>query len=172
MDNKELTRIFSYAGKKKGYDSVTAVFEPHTDFKIEWARTYRWVEFKVSDYLDEAPMEAMHAMADVMFMRICGERTKYPKELNAYLLSQEFRDAKINVWLDRKKAKETPGLQEHVEKLMEAKGLELEGLKAYQGPKPAHSPIFKAVVIPRQTPDKAIVEMIQNTIDSMKMFEN
>ena len=138
MDNEELKKIFSYAGRKKGYDTVNASFAPHDDFKVTWTRSYRWADFQVSDYLDKAPMEVIKAVADTMFMRICGEGPKpgepiYPEVMNMYLLSQEFRDLKTPVWVKRHNAKEIPGLQEHVEKLMAENDLMIEDLKVYGG---------------------------------------
>lgn len=73
--------IFKEVGSEHGYDSVTAKFEEFSDFKVRWQRSYRWAEFKVSDYLKDAPDSVFRALADNIFDRIQGKDVSYPSEV-------------------------------------------------------------------------------------------
>jgi hypothetical protein len=177
MDNKELSEIFAKAGEKNGYTHVKAVFMDYADLKVTWARTYEWADFKVSDYLDEAPRKVIEATADTMFLRIRNLGPKpgepmYPKAMNDYILSEEFRKLKAGVWAERHEAKEILGLQEKVEGLMEDNHLEFSGLKVFRGKKIDSSPLFRILVLPKQTPDDRIIFEIEKLIESMEMFKN
>lgn len=175
MDNKELKEIFAKAGEKNGYTDVNAVFEDHTDFKVTWSRSYKWAEFHVSDYLDEAPRKVIEDVADTMFMCICNIGPKpgepiYPKTMNDYLMSEDFRELKAGIWIERHKAKEIPGLQEHVEELMGDN--DLNGLRVFGGKKIDSSPLFRVLMLPKQIPDDRIIREVEELFKSMEMFKN
>lgn len=177
MENKELNEIFAKAGERNGYTSVKAVFADHADFKVTWARGYEWAEFQVSDYLDEAPRKVIEDLADTMFMRIrnLGPRPGepiYPPAMNDYLMSEDFRKLKADIWAERQQAKEVLGLQENVEELLKNNNLKISGLKVFRGKKVCSSPLFRMLVLPKQTPDDRIIHEAEKLIGSLKMFEN
>ena len=131
----------------------------------------RWV----SDYLDEAPREVIEGLADTMFMRITGQGPKpgepvYPKAMNDYIMSEGFRMLKTGIWEERHKAKEIPGLQAHVERLMAENHLEFEGLKVYGGNRVSSSPLFRTLILPKQTPDEEIIFQVERLIESLEVF--
>lgn len=177
MKNEKLREIFAKAGEKNGYTSVNAVFEAHDDFKVTWTRTYKWAEFQVSDYLDKAPTKVIEDLANTMFMRIRNLGPKpgepiYPKAMTDYLMSENFRKLKAGIWAERHEAREVLGLQENVEELLKDNGLEISGLKVFRGKKVDSSPLFKIMVLPKQTPDDRIIHEAEKLIGSLKMFEN
>ena len=55
-ENKEqqLNEIFERIGEENGM-RATAEFAAFTDLKVKWVRTSDWAEFRVSDYLRDAP---------------------------------------------------------------------------------------------------------------------
>lgn len=101
MEDSELTRIFTSAGRLSGYDDVTAKFAAFREFKIRWTRNYKWIAFEVSDYLSDAPTEVLRPLADTIFSRIRGERSEYPDTVTDWLCSPEFVRTKQPLFVER-----------------------------------------------------------------------
>lgn len=59
VSDDHLTMIFSAVGARHGYEDVGAEFAAFEDFKVRWQRSYHWIRFSVSDYLDRAPDDAL-----------------------------------------------------------------------------------------------------------------
>ena len=51
--------IFSAVGARHGYNDVGAEFAALEDFKVRWQRSYNWIRFTVSDYLDRVPDDVL-----------------------------------------------------------------------------------------------------------------
>ena len=164
MDNETLTKIFSDIGKKHDYERVNANFEPYADFKVKWERSYRWAEFHVSDYLADAPEDVIEALAETMFARICGQgpapgEPVYPIPMLEYITSQDFRDKYREIWTFRHNAvfeKDWPGSDD---------------IKVYVGKKVGGSPLMRAVIVRRGTPDDEIEKYVSDLKNDMKQFE-
>ena len=52
-----LQALFSSVGSDYGFGEVTAGFTPEKDMKIIWMRAFGWIDFWISDYLEDAPAE-------------------------------------------------------------------------------------------------------------------
>ena len=91
MNNNELTRIAKTVGARFGYDEVEAGFSPYRDFKIRWTRSYKWIEFEVSDYLSDAPEDVIEALMDTVFCKIRGDAcAPYPESVVEYITTPGF----------------------------------------------------------------------------------
>lgn len=101
--NDILTESFGTVGKKYGYDNVTAEFVAIKDFKVKWQRTYKWADFKVSDYLLEAPRKVLDDLAETLFRKISGSEANYSTDLKEYVTSEKFLREKQPVYLRRSK---------------------------------------------------------------------
>ncbi|MDO5862123.1 MAG: hypothetical protein Q4Q58_04950 [Thermoplasmata archaeon] len=101
MDKNELTAIFADVGGRYGYKTVTADFAAFRDFRVKWARTYRWAEFHVSDYLDNAPDIVLEALADTIFGKINNQDAPYPDIVCDWLTSSEFLESNQAVYIRR-----------------------------------------------------------------------
>ena len=77
VSDEKLSRIFADVGRRYGYDDVAAEFVELTDFKVRWQRSYDWIRFTVSDYLDRAPDDALRNIAEVLFAKIDGSDREY-----------------------------------------------------------------------------------------------
>lgn len=89
--NETLTEAFAKAGEKHGYEDIQAEFVAFKDFKVKWSRSYRWISFFVSDYLQDAPESVLESIADTLFIRIGGDMaTDYSDEVTAWLTSDDF----------------------------------------------------------------------------------
>ena len=89
--NENLTRIFSEAGAVHGYDDVKADFTPFRDFKVKWMRSYKWINFDVSDYMMEADERILSSVADTLYRKIRNlDGSYYSKEVCDWLTSDGF----------------------------------------------------------------------------------
>lgn len=101
-DNESLTGVFSEVGARYGYSDVTASFAAFRDFKVKWMRSYRWVNFEVSDYLKGSPDDVLGSIAETLYMKMRGEtESSYPQEVTDWLTSREFRDRNQPIYLGR-----------------------------------------------------------------------
>lgn len=79
--NEALDLAFKNAGEEYGFDSVVAQFEKFQDVKVRWQRSYRWAEFKVTDYIKDAPESVFDDLADSIFSKIAGKDNDYPQSM-------------------------------------------------------------------------------------------
>jgi len=97
-----LKESFGTIGKKYGYDRVGAEFVAYRDFKVKWTRSYKWADFQVSDYLQDAPVEVIDGLADTLFSKISGLESKpYPDEMTDWITSKDFTRNKQPVYIKR-----------------------------------------------------------------------
>jgi hypothetical protein len=103
METEEILRTtFKEVGKEYGFDKVEAEFVAFKEFKVRWQRSYKWADFKVSDYLADAPPEVIEGIARIIFSRISGSGSKeYPKNMEEWLTNCEFAKANRPTYLRR-----------------------------------------------------------------------
>ncbi len=102
MDNTELQEIFRNIGKKHKYDTVAAEFTAYKDFKVRWQRSYKWADFKVSDYLSDAPEKVVEGLAETLFTRITmRDETSFSEEMCDWVTAPEFAQTKQPIYLRR-----------------------------------------------------------------------
>ena len=94
VSNEHLTEIFEHIGRRFGYDEVSARFSPFADFKVKWQRSYKWIEFTVSDYLLEISNADAEEFFENIFQRIRGVATSasYPEGVIKALTAPEFAE--------------------------------------------------------------------------------
>ena len=102
VSEEELGAIFTEVGKEYGYDTVTAEYMAFKDFKVRWQRSYRWADFKVSDYLMDAPAGVIRGLCKSLYSRITGSGDEsYSEETCAWVTSPDFVKDKQSVYLKR-----------------------------------------------------------------------
>lgn len=87
---QQLNDIAEKIGAKYGYESVKAEFAKHKDMKVTWIRSYKVIEFKISDYLEGASKDALENLFEVIFQKIMGQDAEYSDEFKSYILSDKF----------------------------------------------------------------------------------
>ena len=68
--------IFASVRARHGYEDVGAEFADLEDFKVRWQRSYNWIRFTVSDYLDRAPDDVLASLAEVLFTNLADAGTE------------------------------------------------------------------------------------------------
>ena len=102
-----------------------AEFAAFTDLKVKWVRTSDWAEFRVSDYLRDAPEGVIENLARTIMARIRGCGGDYTDRATAWLTAPEFSETHRPVYLERD---ERAGSREGEHKSIGASLGRLEGL--------------------------------------------
>ena len=125
-ENKEqqLNEIFERIGEENGM-RASAEFAAFTDLKVKWVRTSDWAEFRVSDYLRDAPEGGIEDLARTIMAKIRGCGGDYTERATAWLTALEFSEVHRPVYLERD---ERAGGAEGEHKSIEASLGRLEGL--------------------------------------------
>ncbi|MDR1404939.1 MAG: hypothetical protein LBJ20_05190 [Candidatus Methanoplasma sp.] len=102
METEDILRNkFREIGKEYGFDKVEAEFVAFKEFKIRWQRSYKWADFKVSDYLADAPPEVIEGLCNSLFSKITGDEEGYSEEMCRWMTAPEFSEYKQPVYLRR-----------------------------------------------------------------------
>lgn len=103
VSDEMLTQIFARVGRRYGYDDVKAEFCPFPDFKVKWMRSYKWISFEISDYLDRAPQDVLEDLAGTLFEKVSGNNADYSESFIRYLNEPEPRKSNQRDFVSRKK---------------------------------------------------------------------
>jgi len=102
MEVEELLRTrFKEIGREYGFEKVEAEFVSFKELKVRWQRSYKWADFKVSDYLADAPPEVIDGLCNSLFSKITGEEEGYSKEMCDWMTAPEFAENKQPIYLKR-----------------------------------------------------------------------
>lgn len=99
--NRKLTNIFQNIGSEYGYKTVNAEYLAVREFKVRWQRSYDWIDFRVSDYLEDAPKEVLEGLAKNLFDRIAGKGSDFSTTLKEWVTRPEFCEQKQKIFLER-----------------------------------------------------------------------
>ena len=125
VTEQELTAIFSEAfpGVR-----IEACFAPLTQVKAQWQRAFDWITFRVSDYLEDAPAEALREFAEILRADTRGEEHPKKVALLDYLTSPEFSQNHRATFIERMHlTKDEDGSLEVLRNTLKEKGLYPEG---------------------------------------------
>ncbi len=150
-NNLRLTNIFKDAGANFNYKNVTAEFEPFTEVKVRWQRTYDWADFKVSDYLMDAPDSILSALAQSLFEKIRGDEGDLSEEFKGYVSSLDFTKAHRDVYLARIDAHITDKYDGLMKSIIEREGKNVEGIVVATNEvanRPHCSVLMRTLVVP------------------------
>jgi len=102
MDNEQLESIFVKAGEGYGYERVRAEFFESMLLTVRWVRVVNEISFQVTDYLMDAPREAIESLADTIFSRMFNDADKpYDEAFIRYVTSDNFAIEAQPVYLSR-----------------------------------------------------------------------
>ena len=103
MERREnLKLIFTTVAAEYGFENITAEFSPEHDLKIAWKRAGTWIDFWISDYLEEAPDVVLESLADSICSGILQHREEgYVSDIVDYLTDPEFLRINQGKYLSR-----------------------------------------------------------------------
>ena len=99
--NEELRNIFQRVAAEYGYRSADAEYLSTKDLKVRWQRSYDWISFQVSDYLDDAPEEVLEGLARNLCERLSGKASEFSRALKDWVTRPEFCKQKQPVYIER-----------------------------------------------------------------------
>lgn len=140
----------------------SATWSRFGDFKMRWKRSFSYIDFQVSDYLNAAPQEVIYDLFRTVLKKIYGEpedhKGFYKESVLDYIQSDKFRKAKRSTFLARKRFQDGEGdvhdLNKLLAELIESGECEDNGTIAcwtdvcnpdYVG----HSALFRVVAVPK-----------------------
>lgn len=102
ITDSRLSEIFAEEGRQYGYNTITAEFMAFKEFKVNWQRTYEWADFKVSDYLEDAPEQVVRDLAHTLFARMDGEEiVSYSPAMTEWMCRPEFSKTHQPIYIRR-----------------------------------------------------------------------
>ena len=107
MAQDTLDELVRDVGKKFGYDIADAEFCDFKDFKVQWSRSYRYIHFRISDYLADAPAPVIRGFITLLFKKINGQDTDggYGPEATEWVLNKAFAKSHRATYIKRSKLK-------------------------------------------------------------------
>lgn len=100
-NDKELSIAFEEIGMEMGIPHVKAEFLEYSNFKVTWIRGYKWIDFKVSDYLKGADDLTIKCLARSLLRRILGQDAGNVDELTKFVTSEKFAREHRQTYLTR-----------------------------------------------------------------------
>lgn len=85
-----IQNIFIDVGAEYGYEHVSVKLTTRKNFSAKWQRSYNWISFDLSDYVEFAPAEGIRGLAHTLFAKIRGNDRSYGQEFKDYVMSSEF----------------------------------------------------------------------------------
>lgn len=148
--------IAKEVGEKYGYDEVKVELSNFADFKVRWTRSYKWINFQISDYLVGAPDKVVKDLFDVLYGKIAGLDREYSTAMKDWITREEFSKKGRKTYLSRHKAQ--------AEQYKEFKGTSI-----HVSSKDIHqmaycSTLFKTIVLNKDVVANAPADVIDNLI--------
>lgn len=85
-----IQNIFIDVGAEYGYGNVSVKLTTRKNFTAKWQRSYNWIAFDLSDYIEYAPAEAIRELARTIFTKIKGDNKSYGPDFKDYIMSEWF----------------------------------------------------------------------------------
>lgn len=85
-----IQNIFTDVGAEYGYRNVSVKLTTRKNFSAKWQRSFDWIAFDLSDYVEYAPAEAIRDLAHDIFSRITGRDRPRGHEFKDYVMSKDF----------------------------------------------------------------------------------
>ena len=143
-------------GEKYGYDKVGVELCNYADFKVRWTRSYKWIDFQISDYLVGAPDKVVKDLFDVLYGKIAGLDREYSTEMKDWITRDAFSKKGRKTYLSRHKAQ--------AEQYKDFKGVSIHVSNRDMGSMAYASTLFKTIVLNKDVVANAPADVIDNLI--------
>lgn len=102
--NEMLSNVAKTVGEKYGFERATAEFVAFADFKVRWTRSYKYVDFTVSDYLKGADEGVLEDLFDIVIRKFKGLDGEYSERFKGHITAPAFSETHRPTYLGRKRA--------------------------------------------------------------------
>lgn len=148
---------------------IKAEYRDFRDLKVKWVRSYKWIEFDVSDYLSEVPAEVLGPFMKTIMAQIFDGVANDPagrKVLFPYVVP--FKDA----FIARHKAVGDENATEAVRSALKDAGCDrADTVIGAVGMNPNVSAVFDIIILAPDWSEEDIEDMVAKYIDLKRKFE-
>ena len=164
-----LESAVKYVKKQYPGMSIKAEYRNFKDLKVKWIRTYKWIEFEVSDYLSEVPAEVLGPFMKTLMAQVFDGVANDPASRKAlFPYVAPFKDA----FIARHKAVRDEAATEAVRSVLKDKGYgRADEVIAALGPRGDISAVFEIFILAPDWSEKEVENMVAKYIDLKKRFE-
>lgn len=86
-----IQNIFADVGAEYEYKNVSVRLTARKNFSAKWQRSFDWISFDISDFIEYASAEVIREFAHTLFTTIVtGERRPYGQKFKDYIMSKDF----------------------------------------------------------------------------------
>ena len=143
-----IQNIFIDVGAEYGYEHVSVRLTTRKNFTAKWQRSFNWISFDLSDYVEYAPAEAIRGLARSIFSKIRGKGEPYGQEFKDYVMSSEFLAKMQPRFIKRNRAVADDGLDDIVAGLDAPEGTAFVVTNSKSHTAIIHSVLFRTVLVP------------------------
>lgn len=98
-----ISEVFKNIGQTYGYKQVNADFSHQPQFSVKWERSFDYIDFRVSDYLRDAPVEVWEDLAKTIFRQLTSTSgISYEGALPRFVTAPEFSQKNRATFIRRK----------------------------------------------------------------------
>lgn len=164
-----LESAVEYVKKQYPDMDIKAEYRDFRDLKVKWTRTYKWIEFEVSDYLSEVPAEVLGPFMKTIMAQIFDGVANDPasrKVLFPYVVP--FKD----VFIARHDAVRNKAATEDVRSVLKDTWYDnTDGIIGAIGMNPSASAVFDIIILAPDWSEEEVEEMVAKYIDLKRKFE-
>ena len=146
-----IQNIFIDVGAEYGYGNVSVKLTTRKNFTAKWQRSFDWIAFDLSDFVEYAPADAIRGLARSIFSRICGKGEPYGQEFTDYVMSEEFLSKMQPRFIKRNRAVADDRLDDIVAGLDAPEGTAFAVTDSKSHDVTTVSILLRTVLVPRST---------------------
>lgn len=156
QEKARFENIAKEVGEKYGYSDVAVDLSNFADFKVRWTRSYKWINFQISDYLVGAPDKVVRDLFDVLYGKITGLDREYSTEIKDWITRDAFSKKGRKTYLSRHNAQ--------AEQYKDFKGVSIHVSNRDIHKMAYCSTLFKTIVLNKDVVANAPADVIDNLI--------
>lgn len=161
-----IQNIFADVGADFGYRTVILKLTTRKNFTAKWQRSFDWINFDLSDYVEYAPAEAIRGLARSIFSRISGRGEPYGQEFIDYVMSEWFIAMMQPRFIKRNHAVSDDRLDDIVAGLDVPKGTAFAVTDSKSHDKVTFSVLLRTVLVPKRIIEDSDEDEIRDYIVS------
>ena len=144
-----IQNIFADVGAEYRYKNVSVRLTTRKNFSVKWQRSFDWISFDISDFIEYASAEVIRELAHTLFAHIVtGERRPYGQEFKDYIMSKDFIAKMQPRFIKRNSATADDRLNDIVAGLDAPEGTVFAVVDNSSLDWIAYSVVFRAVLVP------------------------
>ena len=143
-----IQNIFMAVGAEYGYEHVHVRLTARKYFSAKWQRSFNWISFDLSDFVEYAPAGAIRGLAHTLLAKIKGDNRPYGQEFTDHVMSGEFLTQMQPRFIRRNRAVADDRLDDIVAGLDAPKGTAFAVTNSKSHTAITNSTLFRTILVP------------------------